>query len=68
MQSEQQSSAETKHDPDLEERVCLVRFAYHLWRIDAAARAFPQNLEDRDERDLMRKRWEIGLVLEIVSS
>lgn len=41
--------------------ICLVRFAYHLWRVDAAARAYP-----RPHESLMQKRWEIGLVLEIV--
>lgn len=68
MTSEQASSTTTEHDPSLEERVCLVRFAYHLWRVDTAARAFPHELQDADDKMLMKKRWEIGLVLEIVSS
>ena len=62
------SSASTTppDDPKLVERVCLVRFAYHLWRIDNAARAFPRELETSDETNMMKDRWEIGLVLELV--
>ena len=53
-------------DPKLVERVCLVRFAYHLWRVDSAARAFPRELETFEEIHMMKNRWEIGLVLELV--
>lgn len=49
------------------ERVCLVRCAYHLWRVDAAARAFTSLDKARVDMELMKKRWEIGLVLELVS-
>lgn len=61
-------SASTSHnDSGLTERICLVRFAYHLWRVDTAARAFA-GLDKRtvDSMETMKKRWEIGLVLEIV--
>ena len=52
-------------DPHLLENVCLVRFAYHLWRIDTAARALPTD-PDTPEFAMMKDRWEIGLVLELV--
>ena len=58
----------TDNDPDIQERVCLVRFAYHLWRVDAAARALPRSITDKKKVELMKKRWEIGLILELVSS
>ena len=67
MVSEQLPYTSTQEDPALNKRVCLVQFAYHLWHIDAAARAFPRNLDHPDDIGLMKKRWEIGLVLEIVS-
>ena len=65
--SQEIKSNNPEDDPSIEERVCLVRFAYHLWRVDAAARAFPHHIEDPEEVEMMKKRWEIGLVLEIVS-
>lgn len=58
--------ATSPDDPKLIERVCLVRFAYHLWRVDTAARAFPSELETDAEKRIMKDRWEIGLVLELV--
>ena len=62
----QPEAATTSDDPHLLENVCLVRFAYHLWRVDTAARALPTDPGLVDV-DLMKARWEIGLVLELVS-
>ena len=53
-------------DLKLVERVCLVRFAYHFWRVDMAARAFPREPETYPDMHMMKNRWEIGLVLELV--
>ena len=58
-------SPASSDDPNLVENTCLVRFAYHLWRIDTAARALPTNPEI-PEFEMMKDRWEIGLVLELV--
>ena len=55
----------SSNDPNLLENVCLVRFAYHLWRLDTAARALPTD-PDIPEFEMMKDRWEIGLVLELV--
>ena len=62
MQPEPTTAAE---DTRLLENVCLVRFAYHLWRVDTAARALPTNPSVSDV-DMIQARWEIGLVLELV--
>ena len=58
-------SPASSEDPNLVENVCLVRFAYHLWRLDTAARALPTD-PDIPEFEMMKDRWEIGLVLELV--
>ena len=62
----QPEAATSSDDPGLLENVCLVRFAYHLWRVDTAARALPKDPSIPDI-DIMKARWEIGLVLELVS-
>lgn len=63
------STSQSQDDPRLTERICLVRFAYHLWRVDTAARAFAGlDKKQVDSMETMKKRWEIGLVLEIVCS
>lgn len=61
------SSNDERADTQLTERICLVRFAYHLWRVDTAARAFVGLDRATVDIELMKKRWEIGLVLELVS-
>ncbi|KAK7696338.1 hypothetical protein QCA50_000992 [Cerrena zonata] len=51
--------------PELVERCCLIKFAYHLWRVDTAARKFPPRGDDDQKNYLMKQRWNIGLVLEL---
>ena len=46
------------------EQIAVVRVIYRLWRVDTAARAFPYDMET--ELSLMRARWSIGLVQELV--
>lgn len=62
--SDQSTTSEDHEWGDIE-RTALVKFAYHLWRVDTAARSFPYEMNDHLE--IMRARWHIGLVLEIVS-
>ena len=45
------------------EEILAVTILNHLWRVDTAARAFPQGHQDED---LMKARWTIGLYLEVV--
>lgn len=51
-------------DSPTSEQIAMVRITYRLWRVDTAARAFPYEMED--ELLLMRARWSIGLVQELV--
>lgn len=37
-----------------------------LWRLDAAAREYPAAVKDLGDVETTRKRWEIGLQLEVV--
>ena len=53
--------------PDLEtENFVTIRLLYHLWRIDSAARGFPQSLTEEVDLDVAKARWTIGLTLEMV--
>lgn len=45
------------------EEVLAVTILNRLWRVDTAARAFPQGHKDEV---LMKARWTIGLYLEVV--
>ncbi|KAK7680023.1 hypothetical protein QCA50_016969 [Cerrena zonata] len=65
--SDQPSCSEAAFEQEAQsiERTALVRFAYHLWRVDTAARSFPHHLPDQME--IMRARWYIGLILEVTS-
>lgn len=65
--SDQPSCSEAAFEQEARsiERTALVRFAYHLWQVDTAARSFPHHLPDQME--IMRARWYIGLILEVVS-
>ena len=45
------------------EEILAVTILNSLWRVDTAARAFPQGHQDEA---LMRARWTIGLYLEVV--
>ena len=56
-------SSQTEETPT-REQIAVVRVTYRLWRVDTAARAFPYDMED--EVLLMRARWSIGLVQELV--
>ena len=51
-------------DTPTSEQIAVVRVIYRLWRVDTAARAFPYDMET--ELPLMRARWSIGLVQELV--
>lgn len=53
------------------EALTMKRFLYHLFRLDDACRAFqhiPQLKTKPSLMGLMRRRWEIGLTLEMVSN
>ena len=45
----------------------LKRFLYHLWRLDDSSRSFGNLSPDKCDMEEMKKRWEIGLVLEMVN-
>ena len=56
-------SSQTEETPT-REQIAVVRVIYRLWRVDTAARSFPYDM--KDELSLMRARWSIGLVQELV--
>lgn len=46
------------------EENAIVRIMHRLWRVDSAARAFPYDIAD--EQTVMKARWSVGLVQEVV--
>ena len=43
----------------------LRRFLYHMWRMDEAARGYAA-VNNSEDKEMMQKRWEIGLTYELV--